>query len=72
MRGGKKRERETNYTRLLKIEKKLRIDKGRWVGMGYMVMGTKEGTCSDELWVLYVSDGSLNSTPETSITLYGN
>jgi len=29
-----------------------------------MVMGIKEGTC-DEHWVLYVSDESLNSTPET-------
>ena len=35
------------------------------------VMGTKEGTC-DEHWVLYVSDESLNSTPETMIALYVN
>ena len=28
----------------------------------------KEGTC-DEHWVLYVSDESLNSTPETNIAL---
>ena len=34
------------------------------------VMGFKEGTCYDEPWVLYVSDGSLNPTPETSIALY--
>ena len=34
--------------------------------------GIKEGTCWDEHWVLYVSDESLNSTPETNITLYGN
>ena len=27
--------------------------------------GIKEGTC-DEPWVLYVSDESLNSTPETN------
>ena len=32
-------------------------------------MGTKEGTCWDEHWVLYVSDESLNSTPEAIITL---
>jgi len=33
-------------------------------------MGIKEGTCCDEHWVLYVSDESLNSTPETNTTLY--
>ena len=27
-------------------------------------MGIKEGTCQDEHWVLYISDESLNSTPE--------
>ena len=32
-------------------------------------MGTKEGTGCDEYWVLYVSDESLNSTPETNTTL---
>ena len=32
-------------------------------------MGIKEDTC-DEHWVLHASDESLNSTPETSITLY--
>lgn len=32
------------------------------------VMGTNEGTC-DEWQVLYGSDESLNSTPETNITL---
>ena len=36
------------------------------------VMGIKEGTYSDEHWVLYVSDKSLNSTPETIIILYVN
>ena len=39
----------------------------RWVGG----MAFKEGTC-DEHWVLYISDESLNSTPETNITLYVN
>ena len=38
---------------------------GRWARW---VMGIKEGTC-DEQWVLYVSDESLNSTPETNIAL---
>ena len=33
------------------------------------VMDIKEGTCSDEHWVLYVSDESLNSIPETNIIL---
>ena len=33
------------------------------------MMDIKEGTC-DEHWVLYVSDESLNSPPETNITLY--
>ena len=32
----------------------------------------EEGTCYDEPWVLYVSDESLNSTPETNTTLYVN
>ena len=35
-------------------------------------MGTKEGTCCDEHWVLFVSDESLNSIPETNIALYVN
>ena len=35
-------------------------------------MGIKEGTCNDEHWVFNVSDESLNSTPETNITIYVN
>jgi len=35
------------------------------------VMGTKEGTC-DEHWVLYISDKSLDSTPETNTALHVN
>ena len=34
-------------------------------------IGIKDGTC-DEYWTLYVSDESLNSTPETTITLNNN
>ena len=34
-------------------------------------MGIEEGSY-DEHWVLYISDESLNSTPETNIALYGN
>ena len=39
---------------------------GRWVRW---VMGTKRGIGYDEHWVLYGIDESLNSTPETNITL---
>ena len=42
---------------------------GGWVRWG---MGTKEDTCCEEHWILYVSDESLNSTPETDIALYVN
>ena len=41
--------------------------RGKWVKW---VMGIKEGTCCIELWVLYVSNESLTSTPETNIILY--
>ena len=41
-------------------------------GRAKWVMGIKEGTCWDEHWVFYISDESLNSTPETIITLYVN
>ena len=63
-------ERETNHKRPLELENKLRLDGGR--GWARQVMGTKEGTCYHEHWVLYVSDESLNSTPETQIALYVN
>ena len=68
---GDKREREAKHKRLLMIENKLRVDGGRWGGWAKWVMGIKEGTC-DEHWVLYVSDGSLNSISETNFTIYGN
>ena len=32
-------------------------------GWAKWVMGTKQGTCWGEHWVLYVSDESLNSNP---------
>ena len=41
----------------------------RWARL---VMGIKMGTCCDEHRVLYVSDESVNFTPETSIVLYAN
>ena len=37
-----------------------------------LVMGIKEGICWDEHWVVYVSDESLDSTPEAKTTLYAN
>ena len=72
-RGRGKKEREGNHERLLTRENKLRIS-GREGGGGCAkwVMGMKEGTCWDEYWVLYVSDESVNSTPETNTTLYVN
>jgi len=66
---GRKKGGEANNKRLLMIENKLRVDGGGWARW---VMGFKEGTCCDEHRVLYVSDESLNSTPETNITLYVN
>ena len=48
------------------------MEGGRWGEWAKWVMGTKEGTCCVEPWVLYVGDESLNSTPETNITLYVN
>ena len=39
-------------------------ERGKWV------MGTEEGICWDEHWVLYVSDESWESTPEAKSTLY--
>ena len=42
------------------------MDELKWM------MGIKEGTCWDEHWVLHESDESLNSTPETIITLRVN
>ena len=48
--------------RLLNTENKRRVDgvgeREKWV------MGTEEGTCWDEHWVLYVSDESQESTPK--------
>ena len=35
-------------------------------------MCAKEGTYQDGHWVLYISDESLNSTPDTNIALYVN
>ena len=40
-------------------------------GWARWVKGIKEGTCAVH-WLLYVSDESMNSTPETNIALYAN
>ena len=46
---------------------------GCWKGGGAKwVMSIKEGSCQDEHWVLYVSNESLGSTPETKTTPYVN
>ena len=72
--GGEKGEMETNHERLLKIENELRFDGRRWVGDGLdnSLAGIKEGPCSDEQWVIFLSDKSLNCIPETYIALYVN
>ena len=41
-------------------------EKAKWV------MGIKEEICCDAQWVLHVNEESLNSTPETNITLCVN
>ena len=65
-----KTEREANHKRLLTIGSKLKVAGGEGRGDGiYWVMGIKEGTWSDEHWVLYATDESLNSTHKTNNTL---
>ena len=51
-----------------KMEPGLRVA-GREVGGQ---MGIKEVTCWNEGWLLYISNESLGSTPETNTTLYVN
>ena len=46
------------------------MDGGGREERGKGVMGTEEGTCWDEHWVLYGSDESRESTPKTKSTLY--
>lgn len=56
-----------------KEENKLRVDEGRLVGDGLeWVMGIIEDTCYEEHWVLYLSNESLNFTPEADIALFVN
>ena len=42
------------------------------VGWARWVMGIKEGSCYFEHWILYVSNKSLNSTPEINYAPYVN
>ena len=68
-----KNNRDTNPKSILNTGNKVRVAGGE-VGGGWAkwAMGTKEGTCGDEPWVLYGSDGSRDSTPEIMITLSVN
>lgn len=67
-----KRAREANHTGLNNREqiedwwREVNRGQAKWV------MGIKAGTYYDERWVLYLGDESLNSIPETNITLYVN
>ena len=45
--------------------------RGRSQGWVKQVMGIQEGTCCDEHQGVYVSDKSLNSTPDTECQLTG-
>ena len=68
-----RKKRKSVYKRVLMIENKLRVDGGEMGGgCARWVMDIQEGTYRDEDWVLYVSDESLNSTPETNIPLCVN
>ena len=61
-----------NHKRLLNTENRGRVAGGEVRGWAKWVMGINKGTCWDEHWMLYVSDESCNSVPETSTTLYAN
>lgn len=41
-------------------------------GIGQMGGRDQEGICWDEHWMLYTTEGSLTSTPETNIALCVN
>ena len=62
--------REKHHKRLLTLRNKVRVAgeevAGAW---GNRMMGMKEGTGWNEHWVLYATDESLNSTPETNTTI---
>ena len=56
--------------RTINSENKLRIDGWGAGERGKRVMSIEEGTFWDEHWVLYLSDESWESTPQTKSTLY--
>lgn len=65
--------RETKKPRILTVENKLVVSRGgRWGGWRKQVVGMKEGTFSDDHWVMNASAESLDCTPETNITLCVN
>lgn len=69
--GLKQRGREANCKRLLHMKNKLRVDGGWWWrGRGENGFWALRRHLLDEHWVLYVSDESRESTPETKSTLY--
>ena len=69
--GERKKEESKPQETLYNREKKdWGLMEGRWEGgWAKWVMGLKEDTC-DKHWVLYISDESLNSTPETNIIFF--
>ena len=67
--GEKKREGNKPQDTLINKEQTVGSWKEDSGGLTRWVVSTKEGTRWGEHWVLYVSDESLNSTPETSIAL---
>ena len=70
----KNRKREANHKRFSNTENKLRVAGGQSWGGGWVTWGMviKKGACWDEHWMSYTSEKSLNSIPETNITLYVN
>ena len=69
--GKKKREWGAHHNRLITVKNKQVSWREMGRGWTRWATGIKEGTYNEH-WVLYISDESLNSTPETNITLYVN
>ena len=68
--GGNKKGDGANHKRLLTIQNKMRVNvKEMGGGWAKWVVGIKESICCNEHWMSHVNDKSLNSTPETNITL---
>ena len=72
MKGGES-EGEINHEILWTPGNKLRVSEGMGVGEWVsLVMGIKEGTYFNELWVLYGNNESWNTTSKTNDVLYGD